>query len=821
MTAYTSTQSGNWSTNATWGGSGYPVSGDTAIIASGHVVEIDGDTTVGTLPSDDTTMVFTIQNTGQLKWKDNPGGNWTFTIRGNVDIQAGGIWSIGTAASRIPANRTATVTFPVANATGWKIQLNGKLEVYGAENYHMASGMQRARLARGHRAGVNTLRLDRDVDWLAGDTVWIGNAKYYSQHEEVTISAKVDARTYTLSSLVNHHLDDDFAVLSVRNVILRGVSDPNGVSIVVSNATNANHDKHILNLEWCKLLYFGRAGTSTTDAHSAILWYILPTISYGKSLADSSFRLKGVIFDNLGNSAHHAINVQTNLYFNGKTNKIDGVHFRAVAKGAYFKSYGPFNVKDLTFVRCYYTGVYSYAGDNRFDGYWFQCEYASRASVGIHGGFRELKNFFFSGGNAGIYLWAGAYGDPWARLFINLAPALIQDGTFHLCYGYALQIQDVAYDSRTVQRVIFRNVTFHHGRIHPIRATQVSRMIFENCSFGLSESAADYGQIYFESRVGNTKLSNCQFGKDGVANWGALKNNWADYGVEARIQFRNCETHAPRKEQIETGKYMPDGVKWFWFGGHTGTSEEGWAFKTGQKPTRQIELLGCTSIAGDGSGKTDKLAVDFPKSFRLMQASGGADIRDQMEYEIDDTHLLKLMPLRAVGGNNIFNSLAPLCIPCNPGKQITVKLSFRRNKTCDRGSPGMVLIGPGVYSEALMSAGVGEWEELTVTGRYDPEIEIPALFRLYLMSGSNNNVTYAQAWNGSQGWSPINSGLTDFSDAIYDVIVHIDKLDVAFENTFRILSVNPIDRTHVDVVFSGLVDTPTGTNPSNYIISTV
>jgi hypothetical protein len=779
MTAYTSTQSGDWSNDATWGGSGHPVSGDTAIIAAGHVVEIDGNTVVGTLPSDDTTMVLTIQNTGQLKWKDNPAGDWTFTVRGNVDVQAGGTWSVGTSTSRIPSTRTATVTFPVANSTGWKIQLNGKLEVYGAENFHMAAGMQRARLARCHRAGVNTLRLDRDVDWQAGDTVWIGNAKYYSQHEEVTISAKVDARTYTLNSLANYHLDDDFAVLSVRNVLFQGASNPNGVSIVASNTTNSNHDKHILNLEWCKLIYFGRAGTSTTDAHSPILWYIWPSINYGKSLADSSFRLKGVIFDNLGNTENYSINIQTNLYFNGKTNKFDGVHFRASAKGIYLKSYGPFNVKDLTFVRCYYTGVYSYAGDNRFDGYWFQCEYSSRASVGIHGGFRELKNFFFSGGNAGIYLWAGAYGDPWNRLFINLSPVLIQDGTFHLCYGYSLQIQDCSYDSRTVQRVIFRNVTFHHGRIHPIRATQVSRMIFENCSFEFSESADDFGQIYLESRVGNTKLSNCQFGKDGVANWGALKNSWSDWALEARIQFRNCETHAPRKVQIETGKYMPSGVKWFWFAGHNGTSEEGWQMKSGQKPTRLIEILGCSSIAGDGTGKTDKLAVDFPKAFRLGQGHAGTDIREQLDHEIDGTHLLKFMPIRC-GGSNILNALVPVLIPCDPGKLVTVKLSFWRNKLCDRGVPGIVLVGPGIHSEARMSSGVGEWEELTVTGQYDPDIEIPALLRLYLLAGSNNNVTYAQAWNGYQGFSPINSGTTDFSDSIYDVIVHTDKLAVSF-----------------------------------------
>jgi len=47
MAAFTSTQSGNWSDTATWGGSGPPGDGDTAIIATGHTVTVTGDVAVG------------------------------------------------------------------------------------------------------------------------------------------------------------------------------------------------------------------------------------------------------------------------------------------------------------------------------------------------------------------------------------------------------------------------------------------------------------------------------------------------------------------------------------------------------------------------------------------------------------------------------------------------------------------------------------------------------------------------------------------------------------------------------------------------------
>ena len=47
MAAYTSTTTGNWSSTATWGGSGPPGTGDTATIANGTTVTVDVNTTVG------------------------------------------------------------------------------------------------------------------------------------------------------------------------------------------------------------------------------------------------------------------------------------------------------------------------------------------------------------------------------------------------------------------------------------------------------------------------------------------------------------------------------------------------------------------------------------------------------------------------------------------------------------------------------------------------------------------------------------------------------------------------------------------------------
>jgi hypothetical protein len=52
---YTSTQSGNWSAPSTWGGSGPPGNGDTAVV--NHAITVDADTTIGVSGVNGTTAV--------------------------------------------------------------------------------------------------------------------------------------------------------------------------------------------------------------------------------------------------------------------------------------------------------------------------------------------------------------------------------------------------------------------------------------------------------------------------------------------------------------------------------------------------------------------------------------------------------------------------------------------------------------------------------------------------------------------------------------------------------------------------------------------
>src|SRR5947209_969326 len=78
-TAYTSSQSGNWSAAATWGGAGVPTSGDTVTIANTHTVTVDSNVTIGNSPASAIAVV-TVNAGGAL----TIGTGNSFTLLGGL-----------------------------------------------------------------------------------------------------------------------------------------------------------------------------------------------------------------------------------------------------------------------------------------------------------------------------------------------------------------------------------------------------------------------------------------------------------------------------------------------------------------------------------------------------------------------------------------------------------------------------------------------------------------------------------------------------------------------------------------------------------------
>ena len=94
MATYTSTQNGNWNTDATWGGGGHPTSNDD-IAVIGHEVTYDaGDSAV-------TWGNVTINSSGILIFPTGANSTIVFNATGVLTVNSGGELRAGTSVTPI------------------------------------------------------------------------------------------------------------------------------------------------------------------------------------------------------------------------------------------------------------------------------------------------------------------------------------------------------------------------------------------------------------------------------------------------------------------------------------------------------------------------------------------------------------------------------------------------------------------------------------------------------------------------------------------------------------------------------------------------
>jgi len=253
MVAYTSSGTGNWNVDATWGGGGFPQAGDTATIRAVDIVTIVQNEALGTDPANYTTYGLDIY--GTLKWATN--ATCTLTCTTNIRIRVGGTLEIGSELA--PINVDYKATLYMAGTYGRRILLDtdsdggkGTLRMHGAVSYHMADATkQRARLLSDVALGPATITLDADTDYLTdaelgggnGDTIWLGSGGSRTTvvmtdggadiagfgNEQVRLLTKVSANTYTTTLTYNHNAGD-LVVHGERNAIILGVLN-NGFEI--------------------------------------------------------------------------------------------------------------------------------------------------------------------------------------------------------------------------------------------------------------------------------------------------------------------------------------------------------------------------------------------------------------------------------------------------------------------------------------------------------------------------------------------------------------------------------------------------------------
>jgi hypothetical protein len=250
MATITSAGSGDWGTGATWVGGVAPADNDAVVIASGHSVVFNVDTSgfangiagltiTGTLSVSSTT-------TSYLKMKAA-----TF-------INGAGTFNIGTSGTPIPF----AVKFTLTGGSGWYVQGSGGLTmgVYGAEPTYTY-----AKLSGAESAGATRLEIDTDLTgdiWANADSIRINNVAQAANSELRTIGAITSTYIDITAGLTASKLIGSYVVLITRNVAITGI----GVNVLQNFASG-------------KLVIAG--GSFTSDSRSMLSTCVSPIISGG------------------------------------------------------------------------------------------------------------------------------------------------------------------------------------------------------------------------------------------------------------------------------------------------------------------------------------------------------------------------------------------------------------------------------------------------------------------------------------------------------------------------------------------------------------
>lgn len=246
MATITSTATGDWLTGGTWVGGVAPTDGDNAVIASGHVVTVDGNVTVG---NDSATPAITVN--GTLKFSRT--NNHVLTLKGTVANGVGGSWDRGTSADPIPAGVISGVSInnsatPAADkypfSFGETNNLGGFSE-WGADKDYIA------RPSSAFTAGQTVLPVTTTTGWEVGD--WIGisctnvASANFNEREHRAITAINPGVSVTVAALTYAHTTNAYIFNLTRNVYWENGSSAYGVYSTVCIKTGMSAD--IINIK--------------------------------------------------------------------------------------------------------------------------------------------------------------------------------------------------------------------------------------------------------------------------------------------------------------------------------------------------------------------------------------------------------------------------------------------------------------------------------------------------------------------------------------------------------------------------------------------
>lgn len=710
MATIQSAQSGDWHVGSTWVGGSVPQASDRVIINTGHVVQIDADTEIGDYPGDANTPVVSIY--GTLSWKISPGSNWIFKIKGNVFIYNQGKFIIGSQSDPIPPTQIARVQIATTSVV-YMIKLDSsttndaikpRLIVYGAENYHMASGQFRARLAAVANQGTTQITVDRDVNWEPGDAIAIGSGgdKDFNilsgsgrlsgyGDERVEIAERINARTYTLTTgLAFNHRPGDIVGHLTRNVIFEGTPGYGFViykSIPYTGGNYVTTYHGFIDINWAQFIY--AACNSSTYSYSVVF------ISSG-SIADSfltsqHYRFIGVTCDR--GYSHPSLNGRflsfsyiASAHMSGLP-CIDKFVSFGLSGFLYMNNYNDVCCGDLVFIN---------QGKNCL----------------------EIGGQFYASS-----VWASVSYDSSDGYFLTSSSRLnIRFGELILCNGY----NGIAISGGTTETDAFSALQIDKGEIlncrKPLNVSDTRLVILRNCKIAfwtilgllypqllIAEDCDFYGTFHNSGPFrfdGRQFYRNCTFGVYRPFNYGLE----VESATTAQLSFIDCTFKIPTSFSTYESRLGP------WLSVPLQVSGEGYGkwYKDNFHSHAYIEFVRLKVL---DQNNIDQIAVNFPGITDFAFTGAGTQIRNETTELIDGSFALKMTNcnsfLPAIG-----TFMRPYQIPIKAGQTLTVKISFKAttvNSFIFR-RPHAGLFGCGINEVAYMPQVANTWQQVTVSG---------------------------------------------------------------------------------------------------------
>jgi hypothetical protein len=705
--SYASNQNGDWDTTTIWTPNGTP--GDTDDVTINHTVTISGDVTIGP-DSGAIAPAIVLGASGHLKWADTVTGNWTLTIKGNIDtIASGGIFECGTSSSPIPEAYTATIQF--TGTTGFESTFDpGTFRVHGFPSYHMASAdMQRARLITDIALGNDRqFQVDKDVGWVVDDVIWFSTGGDPEESptgcEKVVIKTIVNASTYTADFVSNHFGDGttgDLLIHATRNVRIIGEA---AKGFVIN--TDGDCELAFIDVAW---VYHEFAGYLSDGVYQF-------KMAGNKVVPLDSIKVKNCIFDKPGSTG-----IDSSLrvfYFNTFTweedwdyDHIDEVHcwdFGSVLTVG--TGEGRLNLGHLSGFNMRDSGIVGNTMHLDINGYWYVGDGQTVDNQGWESGPAKIRNFKIHRTYKAI-----RFVDPY-QFFSGVCSELVNGEVFHNNGVAAVDINvDVYGGSLLIDNVKFYSCNDEGLELNVVgQGTLLRNCSWDNCNTDSgSLSAVQIGEIGNGAIV---RFENCEFGLDAVNdNANVQLLSYSINRGDVRTIFDNCIFKEPVNPITSSYDWYNDVLNWAVY---CNSDLKDWRVRILFSAHSTLEFIDC---AIQNSSGVDQWDTEFPNTTRLGIVIGGGEIHkthqtNESDGYIDGTYQRKFLPFTGIIRSHMTRRV-PIIIPVTSGQTVTAKLSFKKNITQVEGRrPKLHLEGCGIIDEDTMNDATATWDELEVSG---------------------------------------------------------------------------------------------------------